>query len=435
MGRIVVIAFRNILASPLRTFLIGGGLVLVTMLWVLMLGVAGGVQESMVRVATSLSAGHVNVGGFYKTSPSIARPIVADYAKVEKVIRETLPDLKYITRRARGGFDRITSAKTSLQNAIVGIDIKTDRRLFDVLTILDGKLEELAQPGTALVFARQANDLGVKVGDTLTITGTTLRNIRNTVDVRVAAIAKDMGAMSMFATYIPEQTVKDLYQIRGDATGAFFIGVGSKDEAPEVAAKLRTALAAAGYEVMKPESQPFWMKIQNVSREDWVGQRLDVTTWREEMGDLVSVVDALGPIATGLSVALILIIVIGIVITMQHAVRVRTPEVGTLRAIGMSPGRVMAMFLLEVAMLASMATALGAIAGLAITSAINAAAPPIQDLTLQFLLMSDHLVLAFSPSAVVAPMIFVIIMTTLGALYPAYRATRIQPGTAMQAAT
>ncbi|MFO0746040.1 MAG: FtsX-like permease family protein [Myxococcota bacterium] len=435
MGRILVIAFRNILASPLRTSLIGGGIVLVTMLWVLMLGIAGGVQESMVRVATTLSAGAVNVGGFYKTSASIARPIVADYAKVEKVIREAVPDLTYITRRARGGFDRITSAKTSLQNAIVGIDVKTDRRLFEVLTILEGKLEDLAEPRTALVFKHQADDLGVKVGDTLTITGTTLRNIRNTVDVRVAAIAQDMGAMSMFGTYIPEQTVNELYQIRGDATGAFFIGLKNRDDAPEVAATLRSAMEKAGYEVLKPESQPFWMKIQNVAREDWIGQKLDVTTWREEMGDLVSVVDALGPMATVLSIILLIIIVIGIVITMQHAVRVRTPEVGTLRAIGMSSGRVMLMFLLEVALLATMATTLGAALGLGITSAINSAAPPITDLTLQFLLMSDHLVLAFSPSSVLLPMFAVVVLTTLGALYPAYRATRIQPGTAMQAAT
>jgi len=435
MGHVVLIAFRNLLVSPLRTSILGFGIVLVTMLWVLLLGVAGGVQESMVRVATTLSAGHVNVGGFYKTSTSISRPIVADYAKVEAVIRKTVPDLTYLTRRARGGFDRVTSAKTSLQNGIVGIDVATDKRLFEVLQILDGRLDELATPGTALVFKRQSEELGVKVGDTLTITGTTLRNIRNTIDVRVAAIAQDMGALSMFATYVPEQTLLELYQVRSDATGAFYIGLPNRDDAPEVATRLRTALAEAGYEVMKPESQPFWMKIQTTANEDWIGQRLDVTTWREEMGQLVGVVDALDVFAYGFSIILLGVIVVGIIITLLNAVRQRTPEIGTLRAIGMSSGRILFMFVLEIALLSTFATLLGGGLGLAITQAINSANVAIPDITLQFLLMSDHVVLAFSPARIVMPMVLVVIITSLGALIPAFRATRIQPGTAMQAAT
>lgn len=435
MGRLVLIAFRNLLVSPLRTSILGLGIVIVTMLWVLLLGVAGGVQESMVRVATTLSAGHVNVGGFYKTSSSIARPLVADYPKVEAAIRKAVPEVAYITRRARGNFDRITSAKTSLQNAIGGIDVTTDRRLFEGLNILDGNLEDLAQTGTALVFKRQADELGVKVGDALTITATTLRNMRNTVDVRVAAIAQDMGALSMFGTYVSEKTLNDLYQIRPDTTGAFYIGLKNRDDAPEVAVRLRTALEEAGYEVMKPESQPYWMKIQTVAHEDWIGQKLDVTTWREEMGQLVAVVDALDVFAYVFSIILLAVIVVGIIITLLNAVRQRTPEIGTLRAIGMSSGRVLFMFVLEIALLSTFATAAGAGLGLAITSGINAANVAITDLTLQFLLMSDHVVLAFSPSRIIMPMLLVVVITSLGALIPAFRATRIQPGTAMQAAT
>ena len=36
---------------------------------------------------------------------------------------------------------------------------------------------------------------------------------------------------------------------------------------------------------MDPDAQPYWMKLmQKVPGEDWIGQKLDITTADEEMG-------------------------------------------------------------------------------------------------------------------------------------------------------
>ena len=51
----------------------------------------------------------------------------------------------------------------------------------------------------------------------------------NTIDVRVVAIAKDVGLLSKWNVYVPNQTLRDLYQLRSDATGAIHIHFAEKD--------------------------------------------------------------------------------------------------------------------------------------------------------------------------------------------------------------
>ena len=45
MGHIILIAFRNLLVSPLRTSILGFGIVLVTMLWVCLLYTSDAADE------------------------------------------------------------------------------------------------------------------------------------------------------------------------------------------------------------------------------------------------------------------------------------------------------------------------------------------------------------------------------------------------------
>ena len=48
-------------------------------------------------------------------------------------------------------------------------------------------------------------------------------------------------------------------------------------------ARLRQSLEQAGYRVMEHDPRAFWMKFETVNREDWTGQKLDVTTWEDEI--------------------------------------------------------------------------------------------------------------------------------------------------------
>jgi ABC-type lipoprotein release transport system permease subunit len=181
---------------------------------------------------------------------------------------------------------------------------------------------------------------------------------------------------------------------------------------------------------MEPVPQAFWMKFQSVSREDWTGQKLDVTTWEDEISFITWVLSALSGLTFVLITILIGIVIVGIMNTMWIAIRERTREIGTLRAIGMQRGAVLWMFLLESLMLGLFGTLLGAIVGTLIATALNKAHIAVNP-GMQFILMSDHLRLAVHGATVARAVALITIITGLAALFPSRRASRLRPVVAM----
>ena len=98
-----------------------------------------------------------------------------------------------------------------------------------MLHLVSGKLDDLAQPGTILIFDNQAEKLGVKVGDALTISAPTTRGTNNTIDVRVVAIAHSLGLLSTWNCFVPIDSLRALYQLNQDSTGVIQIMLDRKD--------------------------------------------------------------------------------------------------------------------------------------------------------------------------------------------------------------
>jgi ABC-type antimicrobial peptide transport system permease subunit len=112
------------------------------------------------------------------------------------------------------------------------------------------------------------------------------------------------------------------------------------------------------------------------------------------------------------------------------AIRERTREIGTLRAIGMQRTRVLAMFLVEALTLSLAAALFGAVLGLLACAAVNALhlhAP----LEVQLFLMREELHLAVRPSVLLGSILLITGCTTLISLIPSFLAARLQPVTAM----
>lgn len=430
----LTIAFRNLVQHQRRTLFLGLAIAAVTALLVLLNGLSTGVRETMIDTATTLSTGHVNVGGFYKVTAGQAGPVVTDYKKVLEVVKKAVPEMEFAVERGRG-WAKVVSDTGSMQLGITGIDVRSEPKFAQVLQLVSGKLDDLAQPGTILLFDNQAEKLGVKIGDALTISAPTTRGTNNTIDVRVVAIAHSLGLLSTWNAFIPMDSLRALYQLNQSSTGVIQIMLPRKDVdrrgyIPGIAARLRLALSEAGYRMMEPDPRAFWLKFQSVQREDWTGQKLDVTSWEDEISFMTWTLQALQGLSFVLIAILIAIIVIGIMNTMWIAIRERTREIGTLRAIGMQRGSVAWMFLLESIMLGLGATIAGVIAGAAIAAGLNAMHVPVPT-GLQFFLMSPHLHLAVHGSLLVSSVITITVVTALAALYPSIKAARLQPVVAM----
>jgi ABC-type lipoprotein release transport system permease subunit len=341
-----------------------------------------------------------------------------------------VPELDFLTVRGRG-WAKAVSPTSSMDLVLGGVDVAREPALPEVLRITEGSLEALRERGNVLLFEAQAKRLAVKVGDELTISAPTARGVNNTADVRIAAIARDVGLLSSFSAFIQHDTLRQLYGLNAATTGAIHLYLADPALAAPVAARLRGAFAEDGWRVMEPDAQPYWMKLmQTVPSEDWTGQKLDVTTADDEMGQFKQFILALR-VVTGLLVTILMVVVvIGILNTLAIAVRERTKEIGTLRAIGMQRRKVLWLFVLETALLGLLGTAGGAAVATLVALALNAAGIVLPD-AVQIFLAMEELHVVVDPGGIATKVIGLTLVTVAASVLPAVRAARLRPVTAM----
>jgi ABC-type lipoprotein release transport system permease subunit len=312
-----------------------------------------------------------------------------------------------------------------------GVEIDKEPGVRRVLQPIQGSLDELAKPNTILLFQGQAERLKVAVGDVITLSAPTDRGVNNTADVRVAVIVKNVGLLSSFSAFIQADTLRRLYGLSPETTGAIHLFLKDRADAPAVAARLREVFAAQGFRVMEPDPQPYYMKLfQTVPSEDWTGQKLDITTWGDELGQFKQFIVGIN-VFTGLLVFLLLVVVIiGILNTLAIAIRERTREIGTLRAIGMQRRKVLWLFVLETALLGLSGCLLGALLATLIAGGLNAARIPVPEAA-QLFLSQEHLGFLVRPATVAFDVALLTAVTVLASIWPAVRAARLKPVTAM----
>jgi putative ABC transport system permease protein len=426
------IAFLSLWQHRRRTGVLMTCIALVTALMVLMLGVGEGMNRSLVESSTTLMSGHINVAGFFKVTAGQAAPVVTHAPEVLATIRKEVPELTYIASRGRG-WAKVVSETGSTMIGLAGVDITQEQGLMKTLRVKEGKLEDLSKPGSIMLFEEQAANLNVRVGDALTISAPTPRGTNNTVDVTIVAVVKGMGMMSQFSCFMNEATLRQLYQLKDDTTGALQIYLPTSDlvEVKKVQARLREGLIKAGYTMMDDDPRAFFFKFENVSREPWVGQRLDLTNWHDEVSFVAWTVDLMSALSFFLGAVLLQVIGVGIMIVMWISIRERTREIGTLRAIGMQKTSVLLMFLTEGFLLGLLATLAGAVLGVGLSLVLNSSHVPLP-VGVQFVLLSDKLVVLPTLQWVLATVAFITGVVTIISIIPSFIAARLKPVSAMQ---
>lgn len=419
MKQLFLIAFRNLLCHRRRNFLLCGAIAGATALLVFLGCLSSGVKFTVLESATAVATGHLNVGGFYKVTAGQSAAMVTDYEKILAIVEKTLPDIDYVAPRGRG-WARLVSDEGSMQVAIAGVDMNRERRLPQVLKMKEGKLEDLAKPGNVLIFASQAKKLNVKPGDNMVFSVLTARGVNNTVDVRVAGVAEDMGLMTSWNTFLHQETLNRLDQTNESVTGALLVYLKDMKHIPRDIDLLRKALTENGYTVMDRADKAFWMKMQDINREDWTGQKLDLTDWEDEMSFVNWTLKAIDGLSLLLTTVLLVIISVGIMNSLWIAIRERTREIGTLRAIGMRRRGVMAMFVMEAFCLGALGTAAGAVIGCIAALGLNALHLPVPE-GAQFFTMSATLRFALEPARIIGGAVFITICCTLISLISTLR--------------
>ena len=168
-------------------------------------GLSTGMRETMIEPATTLLTGHVNVGGFFKVTAGQAAPVVTNYPKVLAVVQEGgARDGLRRPPRARLGQGRLRHRLDAARHRPASTS-SSEPSFATVLQLASGKLEDLAQPGTILIFDKQAEKLGVKVGDALTISAPTTRGTNNTSTCASSPSRTSIGLLSTWNSFVPDR--------------------------------------------------------------------------------------------------------------------------------------------------------------------------------------------------------------------------------------
>ena len=257
------------------------------------------------------------------------------------------------------------------------------------------------RPDSGLVGKGLAEMLGAKAGGNLVLFTSTLAGQTNALDLDVAQIW-DTGveATNDKALRLPLGFVQKLLDTDGATRVAVLLAEadGRAADGDRYRAQIQPLLAQAGFDV-------------------------DIKTWFELSSWYRQVKNLFDMIFVFLFTIVFVVVLMGICNTLSMSVMERVREIGTLRALGMKKSGIVRLFAVEGAVLGGVGCLVGALASVAVASLINAAqisyTPPSSS-------GAVALLVAVLPRMLAASALFLTLVATLAAFWPARRAARIE---------
>ncbi|MCI1018564.1 ABC transporter permease [Microbacterium sp. C5A9] len=145
-------------------------------------------------------------------------------------------------------------------------------------------------------------------------------------------------------------------------------------------------------------------------------------TIEDQLGVVQTVINGIIGVLSAFALVALVAASFGIVNTLLMSVQERTREIGLMKAMGMSNGRVFALFSLEAVVIGFLGSAIGALAAIAAGSAIAGVAG---DTVLSAL--PGLQILLFDPVTVIAVIVVIMLIAFLSGVLPARRAARQDP--------
>ena len=276
-----------------------------------------------------------------------------------------------------------------------------------------------------------AERLRVQVGDVATLYAEMLGGKRNALDVEVVAITGRAGFLGEAAgILVSNATLRELSGFRSESSSVLQFMCPEGMDLDALGGSLRQGLRQAGFEVLPASHEAYGDKVSPLLRENWAGQRLDVSTWEDESSFLSFVTDGLTALTVLVGLIGLAVVMVGLFVSLSVSVRERTREIGTLRAMGMHRRSVVGLFVLEGLLLGLLASAAGAVGAsllcLLLRGTVALPAP------IASLFFSETLPLEPHLPAVVLAVLVVTVGAVLASIVPAARAAALSPRSAME---
>ncbi len=403
------LAWRNLWRQPRRTWLTAGAMVFSNILLVFLISIQLGTYRMMIDNTLSAFVGHLQVQqDGYKDDQRIRQVVPA----VQELAAEMREGLELDTVAARGvAFALASSEARTYGIQIVGVEPDYEPRVSSLPGLVEqGRfLEDPAAPeiviGTVL-----ARNLKARIGDELTILGS------GRDGSFAAAIVNIVGVF--------DSGVTDLDRSFAEMPLAFFQDT--------------FAMEGAGHSVVI--NAPDLFAVPSVGQRAQallpVGQNLVLYDWNDLQPGLQQAIQADLFSAWFMYGVLVILVAFSVANTQLMSVLERTREFGIVMSLGLTPGRLGRLVVLETAMIALLGLALGIVLGGLLTYwfTVNGFTyPGLDEMAVQFNL-PDRIYPDLNPISLLVGPLVVFLGSLVAAIYPAARLHWLQPVQAMRAA-
>jgi len=361
-----------------------------------------GLREQTIKT----QLGHIQIYEKGYSEKGIAEPskyLIKNPEVIEKVI-SNIPNITMVTHRLTFS-GLISTQEKTLPCKGIGVVVENERKMSDFETIVAGQQLDVGQSDGGIVGSDLMKALGAKVGDYLTILTTTPDGVINAVDFKVVGIMQT-GSQDYDSVFIklPIQAVQNLL----NTTSVERIIVFLKDT--KDTDKVASMLA----------------EVINKNKMD-----LELKTWSELAEFYWKVVGVYHGIFNVVKVIISVIALFSIANTITMSVYERVREIGTMRAIGTTRGRIITLFITEGALVGVFGGLLGIFVGILVAHIINMSGgiyispPPGMSRGYVSLILIVPKVVFYAFSSIV-------VVAILSSIYPAYKASRLKIVEALQ---
>jgi len=431
MLNILKIAIRNLARFGRRTLLTSSLITLGIVGVLLFIAVAGSFKTIMIGQFTDAMLGHLEVHrkGYVASIDSLPlnlnmQPTMV--AKVEQALSKMDVVEAYAPRVKFGAMFSNFTETTSIR--ISGIDPEKEAATTPLLPgrVVEGSKEgPLVKPGEILIPVLIARSFKVKVGDTVVLVATNRDGSVNGKTFTVKAALESISGPGGKDGYIAIEDARTLLRMKEAEVSEIAIRLKSPAQLDAAYAQLSKDLSAvagagagAGTGTGSGENSG--------TAASGGGSGLEVHTWAQ-LSPFSSIVRMIDLLAIFIKVMMVSIVLISVMNVMMMAVYERIREIGTISAIGTPPRRILALFITEGLLLGLGGAALGTAISLAAIYALNVWKVSTKFGMQQTIVLSP----AVSATDIVTIAAMVVIMALLASLQPAWKASRMDPVTAL----
>jgi len=426
MLKVLKIALRNLARFGRRTLLTSTLITLGIVSVLLFVAIAGSFKAMMIGQFTDAVLGHIEVHrkGYVASIDNLPLNLNMQPSAVERVGQalKKLDAVEAYSNRVKLGamFSNFTETSSIRIN---GIDPQAEVATTPMLPgrITEGSKEgPVLKRGEILIPQLLARGMKVKVGDTIVLVATNRDGSVNGKTFTVRGILESVSGPSGRDGYIQIDDARELLRMKDSEVSEIAIRLKNPAQLDQVYAQLSKELTGTTGKSGNTGT------AGTAGTAGQGGGGLEVHTWAD-LSPFASIARMIDLLTLFIKIMLVSIVLVSIMNVMIMAVYERIREIGTISAIGTPPRRILSLFLAEGLLLGVGGTALGTAIALAAIYALN-----VWKITFDF--GQQHgLVLSPSirPMDVVIVAAMVVIVALLASLQPAWKASRMDPVTAL----